>query len=356
MAKKIILMVSIVLCFVFVTALPHLVDPADAGQKVYRVEARTTTFGGSSYILGFGMIDILNKKSDRIKGSVLESSGTPENIKTVGQNAKKRKRTFFTMVPEMWAKARKGEPPFEENPGAYKDLMIMMDQQKLAATFITLDPKIKTLADLKGKRVATWPKGTTKFDECEKLVGGAGKEVLNSIKWQYTGYAGYDDMIIGKTDAAYTFAPERGKGKYATIPKLKELMSKRKVYFVTATPEMRETTRKVYGDVYGATLKIPANSFGKGIPDREIISMNLVLGWGVYADFPENIVYEMVKVLDENHSLLGGYHSAGKNWNRSTYGAYPIPKKYFHPGARKYFEEKGIKYGSDYFFEEYPIN
>jgi len=354
-AKKLSLIVGICLCFTLIFSLSSSVDTAFAKQKVYRVESRTTTFGGSSYILGFGMCDILNKKSNLIKGSVLESSGTPENIKIVGQDKKKRKRTFFTMVPEMWDKARKGQPPFEEKPEAYKDLMIMMGQQKLAATFITLDPNIKTLADLKGKRVATWPKGTTKFDECEKLVAGAGKDVLNSIKWQYTGYAGYEDLIIGKTDAAYTFCPERGKGKYATIPKLKELMSKRKVFFVTATSDMRETTRKVYGDVYGASLKIPKDSFGKNTPDRDIICMNLVLGWGVYADFPEDMVYELVKTLDENNTMLGDYHPAGKNWNRQTYGAYPIPKEAFHPGARKYFEEKGIKYGVDYFFEEYPI-
>ena len=355
MAKKLGLMVSIGLCFVFITFLPNFVEQAVAAKKIYRVEFRTTTFGGSSYILGFGMADILNKKSDWIKGSVLESSGTPENIKIVGQDAKKRKRTIFTMVPEMWDKARKGLPPFEENPGLYKKLMIMMSQQKLAATFITLDPKIKTLADLKGKRVATWPKGTTKFDESEKLLAGAGKDVLNSIHWQYTGYAGYDDLIIGKTDAAYTFCPERGKGKYATIPKLKELMSKRKVYFVTATSEMREKTRKEYGDVYGATLKIPENSFGKGTPNRDIVCMNLVLGWGVYADFPEDVLYDIIKVLDDNHSMLGDYHPAGKYWNRQTYGAYPVPKEYFHPAARKYFDEHGIKYGVDYFFEEYPI-
>ena len=87
--------------------------PASAAdKKVYRVEARTTTFGGSSYILGFAFCDLLNKNSSWVRGSVLESTGSAENIKLVGQNPKKRTRTFFTCTAELFERARQGLPPF----------------------------------------------------------------------------------------------------------------------------------------------------------------------------------------------------------------------------------------------------
>jgi uncharacterized protein len=330
-------------------------DPAQAKKKFYRVEARTTTFGGSSYILGFAACDLLNKYSDSVRGSVLESTGTPENIKLVGLSAKKRKRTFFTITAEMFEKARKGLPPYAKNADKFKDLMVMAYQQSLAGVIITLDPKIKTLADLKGKRVATWPKGTTKFDLTYTLVAGAGKDVVDSVKWQFTGYAGYNDMILGKVDAAFSFLPERGPRVYTTVPKLKELMSKRQVYFVTATGDMRKASAKLFGAAYGATATVPVGALGKGIPRQKIMGWNILLGWGVYPEMPEKVVYEILKVMDAHGGLMKTYHSAGKNWTADHYGAFPATKDQWHPGARKFYEEKKIPYGDKYFLKVYPM-
>ena len=328
--------------------------PSQAAPKVYRVEARTTTFGGSSYILGFGMCDLLNKYSSWVRGSVLESTGTPENIKIVGMSPGKRKRTFFTCSAEMFEKAKKGEAPFDRDSSKFKDLMIMANQQELAVAIITLDPKLKTLADLKGKRVSTWPRGTTKYDMTYKLVGGAGKEVLDSIKWQYTGYAGYNDMILGKTDAALAFCPERGKEIYTTVPKLKELMSKRDVYFVTATPAMRKLSGKLYGEVYGATATLKKGILGQGAPRQDVLGFNIVLAWAAYPDMPADVVYEILKVTTGHADALKTYHSAGKGWIPEKFGAYPAPKKDWHPGAVKFYEEHKIPFGIKYFEKVYP--
>jgi len=329
--------------------------PAQAGSKLYRVEARTTTFGGSSYILGFGMCDLLNKYSDQVRGSVLESTGTPENIKVVGLDPKKRGRTFFTCSAEMFEAAKEGKPPFNQDPDKFKDIMVMCYQQSLAVSIITLAPKLKTLADLKGKRVATWPKGTTKFDMAYKLIGGAGKEVLDSIKWQYTGYAGYNDMILGKCDAAVAFCPERGKGIYTTVPKLKELMSKRTVYFITATPAMRKASGKLYGPVYGATATMPKGVLGNGAPRQKVLGFNIILAWAVYPQIPADVVYNILKVTYAHRDQMKTYHSSGKAWTTDKLGAYPAPKKDWHPGARKFFEENNIPYGEKYFETVYPV-
>ncbi len=352
--RKFVWVMAALACLILVTT-PASAKSTKSKKKIYRVEARTTTFGGSSYILGFAICDLLNKHSSWVRGSVLESTGTPENIRLVGQDARKRKRTFFTCSAEMFEKARKGLPPYNDKPQAYKDLMVMAYQQSLAGVIITLDPDIKTLADLKGKRVATWPKGTTKFDLTYTLIAGAGKDVVDSIKWQFTGYAGYNDMILGKVDAAFSFLPERGPGVYTTVPKLKELMSKRKVYFVTATKAMRERSAKLFGAAYGSTATVPAGALGKGVPRRKVTGWNIVLAWAVYPEMPAEVVYEILSIMDKYRGDLKTYHSAGKNWTPNRYGAYPAPKAAWHPGARKFFEDKGIPYGLDYFRKIYPM-
>ena len=339
----------------FLLAGPAAAESSIKKKKVFRTEVRTTTFGGSCYILGFGVSDILNKKSASVKGSVLESTGTEENIRLVGQDKKRRKRTFFTCGQGPFEKAKLGKPPFDKKPELYEDLMIIVQTQKICQFPITLDPSIKTLADLKGKRVSTWPKGTYKYNCTYELIAGAGKDVVDSIKWQYTGYAGYDDMILGKVDVAWSFCAERGPGKFVTVPKLKELMSKRKVYFVTATPEMRKKTGEEFGSASGLTLTIPADNFGADVPRHKVLGFGSILGWAVYPDMPEEVVYELVKTIDENHGMFPEYHSAGKGIVPENYGAYPVEKKDWHPGARKYYDEKGIGYGKEYFDKKYPM-
>ncbi len=331
---------------------PYTADAAKA-KKPTRVEIRTTTFGGSGYILGFGATDILNKKSGWVRGSVLESSGTPENIKIVGQDPKKRKRTFFTTSFEMFERAQKGQSPFEDKSELYKNLKVLINEQKLVAYLITLDPNIKTLDQLRGKRVATWPKGTTKFHLTHNLIAGAGKDVADSIKWQFTGYGGYSDMLVGKVDAALAFSPERGRNVFTTVPKMKALMTKRRVYFVSATPAQRKKSAELFGDAYGASMTLPANSFGKDIPREDVLGFAIIIAWSAYPEMPDKVAYEIIKTLHENYGMMKEYHSAGKAWFPENFGTYPASKEAYHPGARKYYDEKGIHYGREYYLGVY---
>lgn len=329
--------------------------PARAANKPFMVEARTTTFGGSSYILGFGICDLLNKYSSSLRGAVLESSGSAENIRLVAASPAKSRRTFFTCSVDMFDLAKQGKPPFAKNSAKIKQLMVLSFQQALAGVIITLDPNLKTLADLKNKRVSTWPRGTTKFDLTHSLIAGAGKDVVDSVKWQYTGYAGYGDMILGKTDAAFAFIPERGPGIYTTVPKLKELMAKRRVYFVSATPEMRQRTMRQYGRGHGATATLPKDALGPGVPRYKVMGINIVLGWCVYPDMPKKVAYGILKTMYEHRAQLKGYHSAGKNITRSRLGAYPAAEADWHPGAVEFFNKEGIPFGEKYFFSVYPL-
>jgi len=344
----VVLMVSLGLIAHVQAAPPH---------KIYRVEQRATSFGGTSYVLGFAATDILNKKSAWVRGSVLESTGSSENIKVVGKDPKKRTRSFFTCSATMFEEARKGARPFNDTPEKYKDLMVMITEQRLAIGLMTLDPTIKTVSDLKGKRVSMWPKGSSKYNNIYSWIAGAGKEVLDKIEWQYTMYEGYSDIFLGKVDAVFTHFAERGPGKYVAVPSVAEFIkkAKNKVYIIGASPKQRELSRKLYGDVFGATAKLTANSVGPGIPETNKLMFMTITGWGIYPDVPEHVVYEIVKTLHENYTMFKDYHKAGANYIPENFGLYPAAKELWHPGARKYYEEKGIEYGTDYFYKRYPL-
>ena len=344
----------IILTLSMATIFMGITTPAHA-RKPYYIEIRGARFGGSSYIMAFAAADILNKKSSWVRASSIESIGAgQENIRVVGADKRKRARTVLMCDLDMFSHARAGKSPFDKNKERYKDLMVMRATLRIAHGYLTLDPNIKNIADLKGKRFATWPKGTLKYTIISNAIGGAGEEVLNSIKWQYSAFQGYDDMLLGKTDAVFGFFPERGDGSYLRIPNLTELYKKAKgkVNIIGFTPEQRALSGKRYGDNWGRSIVLPANSVEKGVPPEDVLTTVVILSWSVYPEMPKDVIYEIVKVLDENSAMFADYHPFGVSLKTEFSGLFPISKDLWHPGSRKYFDEKGIPYGTEYWLEK----
>ena len=104
--------------------------------------------------------------------------------------------------------------------------------------------------------------------------------------------------------------------------------------------EFTEAEQKKIMDTYPVSaFPIKASTYKTLTKDARAVSM-----WN-YAiancDLPESFVYEATKaVLDNNEKMLtihkGARTTLAENWDKNTF----IP---FHPGAVKYYEEKGIK-------------
>jgi len=202
--------------------------------------------------MGFAASDILNKYSSWVRASVLESTGSLESISIVGEDPAKRKRTIFLNIWNDWDKMTHDIAPYDQFPGYGADIRAVMSDQNYPLGLITLDPNIRTIDDLRGKRVSVFPRGSTKSDQMIWLVDTAGGDIVESIDWQYTAYEGYDDMIMGKVDAATAFVTEMIPGqKYTAPPKLAEVMSKKKVYFITRTWEQVRRGEELYGPMVG---------------------------------------------------------------------------------------------------------
>ena len=94
-----------------------------------------------------------------------------------------------------------------------------------------------------------------------------------------------------------------------------------------------------YGSLYVKGM-IPAKSYPGQTKDAHVADVWNVLV--VHEKMDEKLVYDIVKTVFEKKADLVAVHSEAANLELSTQyqGGSPIP---FHPGAVRYFSEKGLR-------------
>jgi TRAP-type uncharacterized transport system substrate-binding protein len=336
--------------FVLFTAIPVSFG---AEKETVRIEMRGTNFGGIFYVLGFGAMDILNKNTDWIRGAVVESSGSTENIKIVGKSPEKRKRSIFISTVAQQDEAEAGIAPFDDTPEKYADVKSVIAVARMGNAMVTTNPDIKSFSDLKNKSISTWPKGSAKYQDAYTYIGGVKDAVLKTINWQYTQYEGYEDLLVGKVDAVLGFIPMVAPGKFAPGLKLRELLTRSdQLRIVGATLEERKRSGEKFGKAYGVTAVLEANAIKPGVPDKNIL-MALGIGcWSAYPELPEDVVYEMLNTWKKHYEQFEKYHPMGKCLAPEYWGKLPLAKDKWHKGAIKFFEENNMPFGKELFEKE----
>jgi uncharacterized protein len=92
---------------------------------------------------------------------------------------------------------------------------------------------------------------------------------------------------------------------------------------------------------------IPKDSYGTGIPDRDILSMGTLITLGASADLDEKMAYDIVKAILENVNDIIAVHADGKLFTaeNTQYWINQLVEQFpFHPGAKRYLKEKGVKF------------
>ncbi len=84
-------------------------------------------------------------------------------------------------------------------------------------------------------------------------------------------------------------------------------------------------------------MPLPANTY-KG-QTAAVPTLAVMAVWATHADLSEPLAYEVTKALYENINIMGQVHVQGKNISLST--ATAVGTAPLHPGAARYFREKG---------------
>ena len=186
---------------------------------------------------------------------------------------------------------------------------------------------IKTVADLKGKSLSVGaPKSGTELN-ARAILGAAGMSYDDLGKTEYLPFAESVELMKNRQlDATLQSA---GLG----VSSFKDLATSLDVQMV-AVPE--EIATKLGAPYIAAT--VPAGTYqGQDSDVQTVAVVNFLV---THSEVSDETAYQMTKQLFENIPALTAAHKAAENIRiEDAVKGMPIP---LHPGAERYYKEKGL--------------
>jgi uncharacterized protein len=283
--------------------------------------------GGTSgvyYPLGVALSQVYAKAIPDAKSSVQATKASVENLNLLQAG---RGEIAFTLADSL-SDAWKGN----EDAGFKTPLKKLRGVAGIYPNYIQVvasaESGIKTLADLRGKRISVGaPKSGTELN-ARAILKAAGMTYQDFAKVEYLPFGESVELIKNRQlDATLQSA---GLG----VSSIRDLATSLKIV-VVAIPA--DVISKVGDPAYQPGI-IPAGTYDGQTQDTPtaVIPNFLVTHDGVSAD----LVYRMTKALFDNLDTLASAHSAAKSIKLAdAVKGMPVP---LHPGAERFYKEKGL--------------
>lgn len=279
--------------------------------------------GGVYYPMGGGFAAALSKHVPGMQATAEVTGGSVANLQLIGTG---KPYIGFSMVDAV-KDAQNGEGKFKEKIELRTLLILYPNRMHVVSTSAT---GIKTLKDLKGKRVSVGDIGSATEVMSTRLLEAAGVEVQR----ERLSVAESVNAIKDRKIDAFTWVgglPTAAVTDLANTPGVT-------IQMIDHSEAVANMNNK-YGKLYYADV-IPKSVYKGMAADNKIASIANVLV--APASMSDDTAYKIVKTILEKRDELQSVHAAMKEVRPDTQKSAASPVA-FHPGALKYFKEKGIK-------------
>lgn len=284
--------------------------------------------GGVYYPMGGGMAAVLSKHVPGMQATAEVTGGSVDNLKLVGSD---QPYIGFTMSDSA-QDAYKGEDKFKSKKVPVRTIAVLYPNRM---HLVTVDGRnITKLSDLKGKHVSTGSPGSATEVMAFRILEAAGLDKDKDVKRERLSVAESVNAIKdNKIDAFFWVGglPTAAVTDLANTPGTKIRM----VDHSEVVPAMN----KKYGNIYLSDT-IPKSVYsGMTADNKQATVMNILVA---NQNMDDKTAYNIAKTIFEKRDELIAVHKEAENFkldNQKT-AATPVP---FHPGAAKYYTEKGIK-------------
>jgi len=298
-----------------------------AAQQQNRISITTGGTGGVYYPLGGGMAAILSKYVPGLQATAEVTGGSVDNLKLINAG---KSEVAFSMADAGW-EAYQGIDKFKDNKVNARTLMVLYPNKMHVVTIEGTG--IAKLSDLKGKRVSTGSAGSGTEVMALRVLAAVGIDGRKDLKQERLGAAESVNAIKDRKIDAFFWVgglPTAAVTDLAATPGIKIKLIDH--------DEAVEAMNKAHGPLYVKGV-IPAGTYaGQDKPSPNVDVWNILVTNDKMTDA---MAYAIVKTLFEKKPELVAVHKEAQNidFKYQAVGS-PIP---FHPGAKKYLEEQGIK-------------
>jgi TRAP transporter TAXI family solute receptor len=300
-----------------------IIVPAMA-QSAGFINVLTGGTSGVYYPIGVALSKVFGDKIPGARPSVQATKASVENLNLLQQGKGEIAFTLGDSVIAAW----KGDA----EAGFPQPLKRLRGIAAIYPNFIQIvaskESGIKTLADLKGKRLSVGaPKSGTELN-ARTILAAAGMSYKDLGKIEYLAFGESVELMKNRQlDATLQSA---GLG----VSSIRDLSTSVEIVLV----EVPQATIDKAGLPFIAGT-IPATTYtGQAQPVTTAAVMNYLI---THEGVSEQTVYEMTKAIFENLDAVAASHAAGRSIKlENALNGMAIP---LHPGAAKYFAEKGMK-------------
>jgi hypothetical protein len=301
-----------------------LVASTVAAQSTQFINVLTGGQSGVYYPVGVALSQIYAKDIPNVRSTAQVTRASAENLNLLQSG---RGEVAFTLADAL-SDAWRGN----EEAGFKQKLDRLRGISGLYNNYIQIvanaDSGIRTLADLKGKRVSVGAARSGTELNAREILKAAGLSYSDLGKVEYLPFGESVELMKNRQlDATLQSA---GLG----VASIRDLATAIKIVVIPVPPEV---VAKVGDPAYQPAV-IPANTYTgqtTDIPTAAIPNF-LVTHSGV----PEDLVYRMTKAMYDNLDTLYAAHNAARAIKReNALKGMPVP---LHPGAERYYREVGL--------------
>ena len=311
------------LSIVLVIALALSLAACGGSGSASKMTMGTGGTSGTYYAFG-GVLGQYIKNNAGIDVIVVSTDGSKANIESIASGDYQ----LGTVQSDVMAYAWEGTRSFEST-GKVDSFRVVAGLYAEAVQLITMDPEIKSVADLKGKAVSIGAPGSGTYFNAMDVLSAAGLAETD-IKPQYQSFADSTDALKdGKIDAAFIVAG-------APTAAITELCTTNSASLVPIDGDI--AAKLMEACPFYTSYTIPAGTYNGQAEDVTTVTVKATLI--VAASASEDDVYNLTKAIFDNVDAIAAENGKGKELsieNATSGMAAP-----FHAGAAKYFAEKGV--------------
>jgi uncharacterized protein len=301
---------------------------AAQAQEKYSLSIATGGTGGVYYPLGGGLANILSKYVPGLQATAEVTGGSIDNLKLIATG---KPYIAFSMA-DAGQDAYRGEDKFKGTKVPLRTLMVLYPNRMHVVTIEGIG--ITKMADLRGKRVSTGSPGSATEVMGFRVIEAAGLDKDRDMKRERLGVAeSVNALKDRKIDAFFWVGglPTAAVTDLANTPGIK-------IRMIDHANTVAAMNRK-YGPLYIEDV-IPKTTYrGMDTDNKQATVWNILVA---HENLSNQTAYNIVKTIFDKRDDLIAVHKEAENFRLENQkaAASPIP---FHPGAVKYFAERGVK-------------